>query len=56
MQLKLHNISRCIVLSAGTDGTSATIDRYLRYNPQMNLRTQLAVVEPDNSVFFDYDQ
>lgn len=56
MQLEPHNIPRWIVVSAGTGGTSATIGRYLRYNPQIHLRTQLAVVDPDNSVFYDYYQ
>lgn len=56
MQLEPYNIPRWIVVSAGTGGTSATIGRYLRYNPQMHLHTQLAVVDPDNSVFFDFYQ
>ncbi|WP_338561671.1 PLP-dependent cysteine synthase family protein [Erwinia sp. E_sp_B04_7] len=40
-----------IVMSAGTGGTSATIGRYLRYQGHP---TRLAVVDPENSVFFDY--
>jgi len=40
-----------IVMGAGTGGTSATIGRYIRYN-QMN--TKLHVVDPENSVFYDY--
>lgn len=56
MQLEPHCIPKWIVVSAGTGGTSATIGRYLRYNPQLHLHTQLAVVDPDNSVFFDYYQ
>ncbi|MCX2954561.1 PLP-dependent cysteine synthase family protein [Lentzea sp. NEAU-D7] len=39
-----------IVVGAGTGGTSATIGRYLRYQ---KLRTRLAVVDPEHSVFFD---
>lgn len=42
-----------IVMSAGTGGTSATIGRYLRYQGHA---TQLMVVDPQNSVFFDYWQ
>ena len=54
MALESHQIPSWIVVSAGTGGTSATIGRYLRYNPALHLKTQLAVVDPDNSVFFDY--
>ncbi|WP_313668030.1 PLP-dependent cysteine synthase family protein [Atlantibacter sp.] len=42
-----------VVMSAGTGGTSATIGRYLRYQGHS---TQLMVVDPQNSVFFDYWQ
>ncbi|MGH3491665.1 MAG: PLP-dependent cysteine synthase family protein [Sciscionella sp.] len=38
-----------VVVGAGTGGTSATIGRYLRYR---RLSTGLAVVDPENSVFF----
>lgn len=38
-----------IVVGAGTGGTSATIGRYVRYR---QLRTRLAVVDPEHSVFF----
>ncbi len=38
-----------IVVGAGTGGTSATIGRFIRYR---QLRTCLAVVDPENSVFF----
>ncbi|MBY6016908.1 PLP-dependent cysteine synthase family protein [Halomonas denitrificans] len=40
-----------IVMSPGTGGTSATIGRYLRYQ---KVDTRLCVVDPDNSVFYDY--
>ena len=40
-----------VVCGAGTGGTSATIGRYLRY---INLDTQLCVVDPENSAFYDY--
>ncbi len=40
-----------IVMSPGTGGTSATIGRYLRYQC---FETKLLVVDPENSVFYDY--
>nr|WP_041315593.1 PLP-dependent cysteine synthase family protein [Saccharothrix espanaensis] len=39
-----------IVVGAGTGGTSATIGRYIHYR---KLRSRLAVVDPEHSVFFD---
>ncbi len=39
-----------VVVGAGTGGTSATIGRYIHYR---KLRTRLAVVDPEHSVFFD---
>jgi cysteine synthase A len=39
-----------IVVGAGTGGTSATIGRYLRYQRHA---TQLCVVDPENSAFFE---
>jgi cysteine synthase len=39
-----------VVVGAGTGGTSATIGRFIRYR---RLRTRLAVVDPENSVFHD---
>ena len=39
-----------VVVGAGTGGTSATIGRYIHYR---RLRTRLAVVDPEHSVFFD---
>ncbi len=49
-----YEIPSWIVVGAGTGGTSATIGRYIRYNPVFNLHTNLAVVDPENSVFADY--
>jgi cysteine synthase A len=46
-----HPVPRWIVTGAGTGGTSATIGRYLRYN---GYESRLCVVDPENSVFFDY--
>ena len=40
-----------IVVGAGTGGTSATIGRYVRYHHHA---AQLAVVDPDNSVFMEF--
>ncbi len=48
-----YTVPDYIVMSAGTGGTSATIGRYLRYQ---GYATQLVVVDPQNSVFFDYWQ
>ncbi|GAA3003447.1 PLP-dependent cysteine synthase family protein [Actinokineospora diospyrosa] len=50
MALEPHPEPRWIVVGAGTGGTSATIGRYIRYRA---LSTRLAVVDPENSVFFD---
>jgi cysteine synthase A len=42
-----------IVVGAGTGGTSATIGRYIRYQPKLNA-TRLCVVDPEGSAFFPY--
>lgn len=49
MALERHAEPAWIVVGSGTGGTSATIGRYVRYR---GLRTKLAVVDPENSVFF----
>ena len=51
MQREPHPVPHWIVMSPGTGGTSATIGRYIRYQ---QLSTQLCVVDPENSVFYDY--
>ncbi|MEL0629224.1 PLP-dependent cysteine synthase family protein [Psychromonas aquatilis] len=51
MKLEPHCVPKHVVVSAGTGGTSATIGRYIRYN---QLPTELTVVDPENSVFYDY--
>lgn len=51
MQNEPHVVPSHIVMSAGTGGTSATIGRYIRYH---QLETELTVVVPENSVFYDY--
>ena len=53
MSREPHPIPDWIVMSPGTGGTSATIGRYIRYQ---QLETKLCVVDPENSVFFDYYQ
>jgi cysteine synthase A len=50
MALEPHPEPSWVVVGAGTGGTSATIGRYIRYRA---LDTRLAVVDPENSVFFD---
>jgi cysteine synthase len=51
MSREEHPIPRWIVTGAGTGGTSATIGRYIHYR---GYDTGLCVVDPENSVFFDY--
>jgi cysteine synthase len=46
-----HPEPHWIVVGAGTGGTSATIGRYIRYRGNT---TRLCVVDPDNSVFYEY--
>jgi cysteine synthase len=50
MELEAAPEPEWIVVGAGTGGTSATIGRYIHYR---KLRTRLAVVDPEHSVFFD---
>jgi cysteine synthase A len=45
---------RWVVVSAGTGGTSSTIGRYIRYRPELFATTKLCVVDPENSVFFEF--
>ncbi|MGH3763073.1 PLP-dependent cysteine synthase family protein [Actinophytocola sp.] len=49
MTLEPHAEPEWVVVGAGTGGTSATIGRYIRFR---RLRTRLAVVDPEHSVFF----
>ena len=41
------------MVGAGTGGTSATIGRYIRYQPKLNA-ARLCVVDPEGSAFFPY--
>ncbi|QKZ12995.1 PLP-dependent cysteine synthase family protein [Spirosoma sp. KUDC1026] len=50
MQKEKYPIPSWIVSSAGTGGTSATISRYIRF---MYHATQVCVVDPEFSVFYD---
>ena len=54
MSREPHPTPRWIVVGAGTGGTSATIGRFIRYNPCYAGRTELCVVDPENSAFFDH--
>ena len=54
MRLERYPQPAWVVVSAGTGGTSSTIGRYVRYRSQTLGRTRLCVVDPENSVFFDY--
>jgi cysteine synthase A len=53
MQDEPHPIPSWIVMSPGTGGTSATLGRYLRFQ---KYDTNLLVVDPEHSVFYDYFQ
>ncbi|MBL6615809.1 MAG: pyridoxal-phosphate dependent enzyme [Reyranella sp.] len=45
-----HPVPACIVMSAGTGGTTATLGRYIRYK---RLATRLCVADPEHSAFFE---
>lgn len=50
MEREPHPVPAHLVMSAGTGGTSATLGRYIRYK---GYDTELTVVDPENSVFYD---
>jgi cysteine synthase A len=50
MEREPHPIPAHLVMSAGTGGTLATLGRYIRYK---GYDTELTVVDPENSVFYD---
>ncbi|TQV87782.1 PLP-dependent cysteine synthase family protein [Aliikangiella coralliicola] len=50
MEYEPHCVPTKIVMSAGTGGTSATLGRYILYK---GYDTELVVVDPENSVFYD---
>ena len=45
-----HPVPRWVVVGAGTGGTSATFGRYVRYR---RLATEVCVVDPEGSAFFE---
>ncbi|MEO6285958.1 MAG: PLP-dependent cysteine synthase family protein [Dyadobacter sp.] len=51
MQYEAYPVPTWIVTGAGTGGTSATLGRYVRYE---RFASRICVVDPENSVFFDY--
>ncbi|MGK5082590.1 PLP-dependent cysteine synthase family protein [Bdellovibrionota bacterium FG-1] len=51
MSKEAHPIPTWMVCGAGTGGTSATLGRFSRYQC---FDTQVCVVDPENSVFYDY--
>lgn len=51
MKYENHPVPKWIVTGAGTGGTSATLGRYVRYEQHA---TQICVVDPENSVFYDF--
>lgn len=50
MKEEPYPVPNTIVMSAGTGGTSATLGRYIRFK---GYDTNLLVVDPENSVFYD---
>ncbi len=54
MALEPHPCPEWIVASAGTGGTSATLGRFIRYDQSCTHETKLCVVDPENSVFYDF--
>lgn len=56
MQLEEHPVPDWVIVGAGTGGTSATIGRYIRYNPALFCKTKLFVADVENSVFYPYYQ
>ena len=53
MERERHPVPAWVVVSAGTGGGASTIGRFIRYRPDLAGRTRLAVVDPENSVFYD---
>ncbi len=50
MEQERYPVPRYVVMSTGTGGTSATLGRYIRYR---RFNTELVVVDPEQSVFYD---
>lgn len=51
MKYENHPVPKWIITGAGTGGTSATLGRYVRYEQHA---TKVCVVDPENSVFYDF--
>jgi cysteine synthase len=51
MSKENYPVPTWIVCGAGTGGTSATLGRYVRYQ---RFDSKICVVDPENSVFYDY--
>lgn len=56
MRYEKHPVPDWVVVGAGTGGTSATIGRFIRYNPTLFNKTKLCVADVENSVFYPYYQ
>lgn len=56
MRCEAYPIPDWIVVGAGTGGTSATIGRFIRYNPTLFCQTKLCVADVENSMFLPYYQ
>lgn len=56
MRQEAHPIPDWVVVGAGTGGTSATIGRYIRYNPELFCKVKLCVPDVENSVFYPFFQ
>ncbi len=56
MQREKHPIPDWVIVGAGTGGTSATIGRFIRYNPALFCQTKLCVADVENSMFYPYYQ
>ena len=54
MRRERFEIPSWIIVGAGTGGTSATIGRYIKYKTENKKKSKLAVVDPENSVFYEY--
>jgi cysteine synthase A len=51
MREEIMPIPAWIIVGAGTGGTAATLGRFARYGRH---KTRICVVDPENSVFYDY--
>ena len=56
MHYEPHPIPEWVVVGAGTGGTSSTIGRYIRYNPELFCKVKLCVPDVENSVFYPFYQ